>query len=256
MTTTVITGSGSGIGAATRAKLESQGHEVIGVDLRGAEIVADLGTPDGRASAVAAILERSGGTIDRMVLAAGIGGHASPGSLVVAINYFGLVELLDGCFEALQKGSAPAAIAMCSNSAKMLPMMEDSPAVAAMLDGDETRAITEIEKLASGDLAYLASKNAVGKAVRRRAQRWGSAGVRLNAVAPGPVMTPLLQGGLDTPGTGDAIRALEIPVGRFGEPSEIAELIAYMLGPDAGFIHGSVFYIDGGCDAQIRPDGY
>ena len=114
----------------------------------------------------------------------------------------------------------------------------------------------EIEKVGNGDIAYLASKNAVGRAVRHRAHAWGRAGVRLNAVAPGPVLTPLLKGGLETPGTGDAIRALENPLGRFGEPDEIASLIAFLLGPDAAFVQGSVYYIDGGIDAHMRPDGF
>ena len=119
-----------------------------------------------------------------------------------------------------------------------------------------TEAIAEIEKVGSGDLAYLASKNALGKAVRARAMKWGECGVRINAVAPGPVLTPLLQGSLDTPGTGDAVRALKVPLGRYGEPREIAGLIAFLLGDQAAFIQGSVYYIDGGIDAAMRPNGY
>ena len=75
-------------------------------------------------------------------------------------------------------------------------------------------------------LAYLGSKNALGRAVRRRSSRWAETGVRLNAVAPGPVMTPLLQGDMDDPETGEAIRNLHIPLGRVGEPDEVAELVA------------------------------
>jgi NAD(P)-dependent dehydrogenase (short-subunit alcohol dehydrogenase family) len=221
-----------------------------------AEVIADLSGAEGRRQAVDGILERCDGTLDRLIVAAGIGGHAGEPGKVLAVNYFGAVEVLDGCFEALQRGTSPAAVALCSNSAKMIPSVDDSPAVRAMLAENESEAIVEIEKVGSGDLAYLASKNALGKAVRRRSAKWGEAGVRLNAVAPGPVLTPLLQGSLDTPGTGDAVRALKIPVGRYGEPDEIAALIAFLLGGEAGFIHGSVYYIDGGTDAAMRPDGY
>ncbi len=98
------------------------------------------------------------------------------------------------------------------------------------------------------------------KATRWPSGHWGlteklkSSG--LQTVAPGPIVTALLQGGLDTPGTGDAIRALPVPLDRFGEPSEVAGVIAFMLSREASYMHGSIVYVDGGCDAGIRPDGY
>ncbi len=78
----------------------------------------------------------------------------------------------------------------------------------------------------------------------------------MNAVAPGPVDTPLLQGGLETPGDGDAIRAFKVPLGRFGRPEEIAGVVKFLLGPAASFVHGAVWYADGGADANVRPDRY
>jgi NAD(P)-dependent dehydrogenase (short-subunit alcohol dehydrogenase family) len=75
-------------------------------------------------------------------------------------------------------------------------------------------------------------------------------------VAPGPVDTPLLQAGLATPGDGDAIRAFKVPLGRFGKPEEIAGVVNFMLGPDAAYVHGSVWYADGGSDANVRPERY
>jgi NAD(P)-dependent dehydrogenase (short-subunit alcohol dehydrogenase family) len=92
--------------------------------------------------------------------------------------------------------------------------------------------------------------------VRRRAGDWGRAGVRINAIAPGPVRTPLLAGDMADPVTGAAIQNLSVPVGRFAEPDEIAELAAFLLGPHAAFIQGSVYYIDGGSDAEMRPDRF
>ncbi|MET0825030.1 MAG: hypothetical protein ABWZ89_00790, partial [Acidimicrobiales bacterium] len=67
MGTVAVTGAGSGIGAATAARLRADGHTVIGVDLRGAEVDADLGTPEGRAAAIAAITDRSGGALQGLV---------------------------------------------------------------------------------------------------------------------------------------------------------------------------------------------
>lgn len=104
-----------------------------------------------------------------------------------------------------------------------------------------------------GQLAYAASKNAVTVAVRRRAEEWGAACVRLNAVAPGSVEAPRLQAGLDDPRYGAAIRDFVAPLGRRGRPDEIASLICYLLGPAAGSIHGAQFVIDGDVDAAFRP---
>src|SRR3954452_13127650 len=95
--TVVVTGSASGRGAATKARLEADGQRVIGVDLRDAEVIADLGRTDGRAAAVDAVSERCDGTLDGLVTWAGVPGLTDvPGSLLVSVNYFGTVALLQG----------------------------------------------------------------------------------------------------------------------------------------------------------------
>src|SRR5262245_41260929 len=95
--TVVVTGSASGMGAATRARLEAGGDRVVGVDLRDAEVVADLSTPAGRDAAVAGIAERTGGVVDGLVTWAGIPGLTeTPGSLVASVNYFGTIAVLEG----------------------------------------------------------------------------------------------------------------------------------------------------------------
>jgi len=258
MAVAAVTGSASGIGAAIRARLEAEGDTVIGVDLRDAEVTADLATPAGRAHAVAAVRELASGQfggLDRLVVCAGLGAHVRPPSRVASVNYFGAVDVLDGLLDILACGEAPAALALCSNSAQMAPL-DDHPYVQALLAHDEDRARKLIDDEDSPIVAYLGSKHALGRAVRRRAGDWGRRGVRLNAVAPGPVRTPLLQGGLDDPSTGGAIRNVRIPLGRLGEPEEVATLAAFLLSSAAGWIHGAVVYIDGGNDAEIRPDRF
>jgi NAD(P)-dependent dehydrogenase (short-subunit alcohol dehydrogenase family) len=250
-----VTGSASGIGAAIKRRLEAEGSRVIGVDIRDAEVLADLASREGRVRALSEVLERCRGRLDQLVVCAGIGAHSRPPSRVAAVNYFGAVDLLDGLFPALQRAGAPAAIAMCSNSAQMAPL-EEHPYVIALLAHDEAEAARVIDAADSPILAYLGSKHALGRAVRRRASDWGRAGVRLNAIAPGPVLTPLLEGDLEDPVTGAAIRKLSVPLGRMGKPDEIAELAAFLLGPKASWIHGGVYYIDGGNDAEIRPDRF
>jgi NAD(P)-dependent dehydrogenase (short-subunit alcohol dehydrogenase family) len=250
-----VTGSASGIGAAIRARLESEGDTVIGVDLRNAEVTVDLGSPSGRADAVSAVRERAAGRLDRLVVCAGLGAHVRPPSRVASVNYFGAIDVLDGLLDLLACGEAPAALALCSNSAQMAPL-DDHPYVQALLAHDEEGARRIIDEADSPIIAYMGSKHALGRAVRRRAGEWGRRGVRLNAVAPGPVRTPLLQGGLDDPSTGAAIRNVRIPLGRPGEPDEIAVLAAFLLSPAASWIHGAVYFIDGGNDAEIRPDRF
>src|SRR5262249_33113486 len=92
--------------------------------------------------------------------------------------------------------------------------------------------------------------------VRRQAPgpEWAGAGIRLNAVVPGAVQTPLLQAGLDAPVFGDAIRGFPIPLGGFGRPEQIAAAITFLLGADAAFCCGPLLYVDGGSDALFRAD--
>jgi NAD(P)-dependent dehydrogenase (short-subunit alcohol dehydrogenase family) len=256
MACAVVSGCATGIGAATRARLEAQGDDVIGIDLAGVEVEADLSLPANREAAVAAVLELSGGRIDRAVMCAGLGGHIDDIAAVVSVNYFGAVDLLDGLLPALHKGEAPAAVAICSNSAQLWEAVSESDFVQSLLDHDEARAREQVRALGQGQVAYMGSKNALGRAIRRRAREWGQAGVRLNAVAPGPTRTPLLEGGLATPGTAEAIRSLEVPLDRWAEPDEIAGIVAFLLGPDAANVHGAVWYTDGGTDALVRPERF
>jgi len=253
--TCAITGSASGIGLAIRRKLESEGARVIGVDLREAEVQTDLASHEGRAAAVAGVLAACRGRLDRLVLSAGVGAHVRPPSLVAAVNYFGALAPLDGLFEALRAGESPAALVVASNSGQLAPL-DQHPYVAALLAGDEAEAGRIADAGGSPIVAYMGAKHALGRAVRRRAGAWGRAGVRLNAIAPGPVKTPLLAGDMADPVTGPAIEKLSIPLGRIGEPAEVAELAAFLLGERARWIHGSIYYIDGGNDAEIRPDRY
>lgn len=248
-----LTGSASGIGAATRARLEAAGDRVIGIDLRGAEIAADLSTADGRRDAVEAVRHAAGGRLDGLVVCAGVGPQFEPGSTIVSLNYFGAQALLAGLRDLLAAGSQPSAVAVGSNSGGLLGA--ESPIAAACLDGDES----EARRLAStldGTRVYAGAKLALARWVRRHAprQEWAGSGIRLNAVVPGAVRTPLLEAGLDHPVLGDAIRGFPIPLGGFGHPEQIAAAIAFLLGPDAAFCCGTLLYVDGGSDALLRAD--
>jgi len=257
MRTIAITGSGSGMGAVLSKRLTDAGDRVIGVDVKNAEVVADLGTPTGRASAIEQVTELSGGVLDGVVTLAGLAGLPErPAALLISVNYFGTVELLAGLRPLLAKGTEPAAVAASSNSTTCQPGLDEA-LIASCLEGDEeaTRVLAgEGESLST----YPVTKTALTWWVRRNAptsERAG-AGITLNAVAPGAIETPLLQEGRDHPTVGPLIDAFASPLGRNGRPDEIAALLQYLLGPDARFFCGSVLFCDGGMDAQFRADDW
>jgi NAD(P)-dependent dehydrogenase (short-subunit alcohol dehydrogenase family) len=254
MGTVAITGSASGIGAAVRERLASDGDRVIGVDLRDADVEADLASPEGRKRAIGAVRELAGGGIDRLVLCAGLGAHLDDYALIASVNYFGAVEVMDGLLGDLTGRPDASAVVVCSNSAQFVPL-DEHPYVVALLDHDEAAA-REIVAKENGFVAYAGSKHALCRAVRRRAKAWGEAGVRLNGICPGATETPLLRGSLEHPVWGDAVAGLDIPLGRHAEPAEMAAVVAFLLGPEAGYVHGSVIYADGGNDAAMRPDRF
>jgi NAD(P)-dependent dehydrogenase (short-subunit alcohol dehydrogenase family) len=252
MSTFVVTGSASGIGRATRRRLEQDGAEVIGVDLHDAEIVADLATRDGRELALAGVAELAPAGLDGCVAAAGIGPHERPVERIVAVNYFGAVAVLAGLRDLLSDRDG-VAVAVASNSAGITPV--DPPDVLhAMADDDESRAL-DLARSLHGAVLYGASKRALTGWVRRSAATFGAKGVRLNAVAPGPVRTPLLQGSIDDPELGPLVDALPVPWGRApSEPEQIAGIIAFLLSDASAPVHGSVLFADGGTDSMMRPD--
>lgn len=254
MGTFAITGAASGIGAATLARLANQGHRVIGVDLKGADISCDLGTADGRADAVERVSATSDGVLDGLVTCAGVGGFPGrTGEQIVSVNYFGTVDLLNGLRPLLAAAQAPAAVCISSMAATTMPGGWPVELADACLDGDEVRA-RELGGRIGGVLAYPAAKAAVAWHVRRAAvsAEWIGAGIRLNAVAPGLIETAMIDEGRQDPEYTRLLERVTIPVGRPGHADEMAAVITFLLGPDARFICGSVVFADGGTDAQLR----
>ncbi|MBV6415992.1 MAG: 3-alpha-hydroxysteroid dehydrogenase/carbonyl reductase [Steroidobacteraceae bacterium] len=252
-----ITGSRSGIGAATAARLRASGHAILGIDVDDADIVADLSQADGRAAAVAAVLERSGGRLDGLVLCAGLGATVKPHLKIATVNYAGAVAMMDGLLGALARGESPATVVVSSVSSVQVTWATN-PIGRALESGDEAK-VAEVLAGAgthAGHVAYSGAKNALTVAVRRRVVEWGRLGVRLNTVAPGAVETPLLQAGLADPLYGKAIRDFVAPIGRRAKADEIAATIEFLLGPGASYVHGAQVFVDGGVDAMNRPETF
>lgn len=261
MGTYAVTGSASGMGRAVVERLRAGGHTVIEVDIRDAEIVADLSTPAGRRSAADAVRTACGGRLDGAVLAAGLGptpGRDSP-HLITQVNYFGVVELLEAWRPALAATERAKVVVFSSNSTTTIPAIPGR-AIRALLAGDGEKAVRTLRLLgrAAPSMAYGASKVAVSRWVRRHAvtRDWAGAGIRLNAIAPGAILTPLLEKQLATPAEAKTIRAFPVPIGGFGDPGHLADWVVFMLSDSADFLCGSIVFVDGGSDAYFRADDW
>ncbi len=252
--TYVITGSSSGIGAATSHLLIERGSRVIGVDLHDADVIADLSTSSGRANAIAGVLESTNGIIDAIIPCAGIIHGIIP---TVSVNFFGVTDFVNGLLPTLKNSSAPR-VATMSSVASLLP---NSPQlVDAMLDADERKALDIAQGLVnegpkSAGLIYSSTKRAISRWVRRESIKpeWAGAGIPLNAVGPGIVETPMMSKVLAS----DKLRAatdamIPMPLNHYLKPNEVAYLLAWLTSKENSHITGQTIYIDGGSDAVMR----
>ena len=220
------------------------------MDLAGSDIDADLATAEGRVHAVAAIRDASGGELHGLVVAAGLG-PPSDAVPMTSVNYFGAIELLDALTPLLASNAPAAVVAISSNSISLVP--ENAAFVEACLSGDEPGARALAERLDSATV-YGNTKRALAQAVRRRAGDLGAAGIRCNAVAPGPFASPLLQRTLDDPVLGGTVDLLPSPRPGRATADEVAATIAFLLSADAVNVHGAVLFVDGGMDAAVSPN--
>lgn len=254
--TYVVTGSASGIGATTATLLRDRGERVIGIDLRNADVEADLSTREGRVDAAARATELADGAIDAVIACAGI---AAPIAATISVNYFGVVELLEALLPALQKSDAPRAAVVSS----MASLQQNSPEmVEAALAGDELAAREIAQKLADqgpqiGYLVYPSSKRALSRWVRRASisDDFAGHGIPLNAVAPGTVLTPMTAGLLSTPeGVKMVDDSVPMPLNSHQPPESIANLLIWLTSVENTHMAGQVIYDDGGADATLRGD--
>lgn len=275
-----VSGANSGIGAAVTDWLVNRGYEVIGVDLADEVagkacrevVVADLADPDGRRRAVAGVLDACDGSLVGLVPCAGVGGLADP-ALTVSLNYFGVLALVEGLADALASGAAGASrtpgAGATLGSAGSAPASSGvvlvSSFTAVSTDGLEA---TDVATLEAGDeaaarswagergwLAYPASKLALLGWMRSHAAgaRWIGRGVRVNAVAPGVVDTPMTRPLLEMDGVAEALEAIPSPLGRWVSASEVAAAIGFLLSDAASAVVGQTLFVDGGTDVVLRP---
>ena len=247
--TAVVTGSASGIGQATAARLGQAGYRIIEVDLAGAEVSADLASQAGRAEAAASIRDLAPDGIDAVITCAGVGGSAASGAQVSAVNFFGTTRLLTLLRSHLALGHAPRAVVISSSTSLLA---YDSDLLADYLNDDEERAVGRCE---DAMLAYCTGKRALCHWVRANSvlPDWAGSGILLNAVAPGLVATPLTLPALSTPkGRAAALAAVPSVLPTIPSAADLAPLIAFLASAENSNMVGQVVYSDGGSDVVVR----
>ena len=215
-----ITGGASGIGAGIVDRLQQDGHQVIVVDLHNADIEADLSSDQGRQQAIAGIKALAPDGLDGFIPCAGVGVNVKPVSLISRINYFGALATIEGLKDQVAKRQG----AMVLISSISATMSQNEAYVEALLAGNEEQAVALIDELAEGNEAYAGGKRALTRWMRQHSADYLAAGVRLNAIAPGYIATPLNEKIETDPSLRKINQAFaaSIPVGRSGQPEDIA----------------------------------
>ncbi|MCB1695485.1 MAG: SDR family oxidoreductase [Halioglobus sp.] len=246
-----MTGGATGIGAAIKQRLREEGNQVIVVDIKDADIIADLSSRAGREAAVTAVRAAAADGLDGLITCAGLGSNVPNCPLITQVNYFGTVEIIAGLKDSLA-AKRGAIVLISSNSA---PMNRSPEFVDLLLSGNEAEALRFSETIAAQEV-YSGTKQAVARWMRRHVADYAAVGIRMNAVAPGYTQTPMTEQVEKDPTYGAAIREFmaSIPVGFPGKPEDQAAATSFLLRPESRFICGSVLYVDGGHDAVFRPD--
>ena len=169
-----MTGGATGIGAAIKQNLRNDGHRVIVVDIKGADIVADLSSSEGRRAAIQGIVDAAPDGLDGFVACAGVGANVPNPTLITNVNYYGTTELVAGLKERVA-AKAGAMVLISSNSA---PHPTNDEFVDLLVSGERDKALAVAETI-EPQQAYSGSKRALARWIRRNTADFAASGVRL-----------------------------------------------------------------------------
>ena len=244
----VITGAGSGIGRATAQRFADEGARVVCFDTDAAAAEAVAGEVDGLA-VVGDVT--SADDVARVFRTA----HDTYGSVDIAFNNAGISppdddSILDTGLDAwrrVQEVNLTSVYLCCKET---IPYMQQQGKGSII----NTASFVATMGAATSQISYTASKGGVLAMSRELGVQFAREGIRVNALSPGPVNTPLLVELFAKDPERAARRLVHIPLGRFAEASEIAAAVAFLASDDASFITASNFLVDGGISgAYVTP---
>jgi len=244
----VVTGGASGIGLASVRRLASEGASVV---------VADLNQDEGKRAAdeVSGLFVSVDVTdpddVERLFAIA----HSEYGSVDIAFNNAGISppeddSILDTGLDAWRKVQEVnlTSVYLCCKA--VIPYMRAQGRGSII----NTASFVAVMGAATSQISYSASKGGVLSMSRELGVQFARDGIRVNALCPGPVNTPLLQELFANDAERAQRRLVHVPMGRFAEPDEIAAAVAFLASDDSSFITASTFLVDGGISgAYVTP---
>jgi len=237
----VVTGAASGIGAATVARMREEGARVAGVDLLPSDADLSLEADVTDEPAVADLYERV---------------RAELGRIDVLFNNAGIspdddASVLDTSLEAwrrVQEVNLTSVFLCCKHGIPHLLAAGGGSVI-------NTASFVATMGAATSQISYTASKGGVLALSRELGVQFARQNVRVNALCPGPVSTPLLMELFAKDPEKAARRLVHIPMGRFAEPREIAGAVLFLASDESSFITASTFLVDGGISgAYVTPE--
>jgi len=236
----VVTGAASGIGAATVRRATAAGMAVAALDTDRARLAAsvtdpdvlvvgcDVTSPDAVTAAFEQIEAHWGAHPTGLVHSAGVY-RIAPATELPADEWRQVIDI-----------NVTGSFLMCREFGRRA-LQVGGPASAVLVSSIAYRRGDTSEPAAH----YAASKGAVVSLTRQLAVEWGKAGIRVNAVAPGVIATPMLRLA-DDPDRLEAHLQEGVPLGRLGTADEVAAVCLFLLGDDATYVSGAVVPVDGG----------
>jgi NAD(P)-dependent dehydrogenase (short-subunit alcohol dehydrogenase family) len=243
----LITGAGSGIGREAALLFAKEGASVVAVDMNeaaGKETVSAIESSGGRATFVRADVSRAA-DVEAMVAAA----KRTYGRLTVLFNNAGIFPANDGSVLETDEQTWDQVLSV-NLKGVFLGCKYGIPALLESGGGSiiNTASFVALMGSATPQIAYTASKGGVLALTREIAVEFARKGIRVNAICPGPVDTPLLQELFADPAR-RARRLVHIPMGRLAKPAEIAQAALFLASDESSYVNGTAFTVDGAITA-------